>query len=126
MAFLPPSVVIDVNKHSVNNYDDVRRRNIFSSNISSKNIFVSSSTSSISYHERMVINNDLSNQEHIKSVNNSQLSYSSNGQGSNQNSMATIPVPSQKLQYVSNKASTLNTCNILCVDNNNVINIQLP
>jgi len=59
MACLPSSVVMDIDNHNVNNYDDVRERKSSLSNVSSKSAFVFSSTSSISYYKRMVINNKL-------------------------------------------------------------------
>ena len=83
MALLPPGVVIDINKHSVNNYDDIRRRNTFSNNVSFRSVSVSLSTFSILYHDRIIINNDLPNQEHIEPIDNSQLFYSGNDQESN-------------------------------------------
>ena len=122
MAYLPSNVAMDVNKHSINNYDNVRGKNTFPSNVSSRSTSVSSSTFSIPYHERMVINNEHPNQEHVEPIDNFQLSYSSDSQEHNQDSMATILFFLKEFQHVSNKASVINTCN---VDNNNVINIQL-
>jgi len=60
MAPLPPVVAMDVD--FVNNFDNVRRRFPFSSKVSSKSISVSSNTSSVLYYERMVINNNLSDE----------------------------------------------------------------
>ena len=71
IACLSSSVVIDVNNHNVNNYDNVRKRKFSPSNVSSKSTSVFSSTSSIPYYKRIVINNKLSNQEHIKPIDNS-------------------------------------------------------
>lgn len=71
IACLSSSVVIDVNNHNVNNYDNVRERKFSPSNVSSKSTSVFSSTSSIPYYKRIVINNKLSNQEHIKPIDNS-------------------------------------------------------
>jgi len=73
MACLSPDVAMDIDKHSIDNYDDVRRRNASPSNVFSRSTSVSSSTSSIPYHKRMVINNKLPNQEHVEPIDNSQL-----------------------------------------------------
>ena len=73
----------------------------------------------------MVINNELPDQEHVEPIDNSQLLYSGNGQENNQDSTATIPSIQQGLQHVSNETPALITCNVPCVDDNNIINIQL-
>ena len=77
MAHLPSNVAIDVNKHSINNYDNVREKNTSSSNVSFRSASVSLSTFSIPYHERMVINNELPDQEYMEPIDNFQLLYSS-------------------------------------------------
>ena len=83
MAHLSPNVAMDVNDHNVNNYDNVRGRKYSPSNVFSRSASVSSSTSSISYHHRMTINNDLPDQKHVEPINNSQLSYSSDSRNNN-------------------------------------------
>jgi len=110
---------------NINNYDNVRGKNTSPSNVSSRSVSVSSSTFSIPYHERMVINNELSDQEHVEPIDNFQLSYSSDSQEHNQDNMATILFSLKESQHVLNKAPAINTCNVLHVDNNDVINIQL-
>jgi len=69
IAPLPPVVVIDIDK--VNNFDNVRGRFSSSSKVSSRSTSVSSSVSSILYHERIVINNDLSDEEFKKPIDSS-------------------------------------------------------
>ena len=76
MAHLPSNVAIDVNKHSINNYDNIREKNTSLSNVSFRSASVSLSTFSIPYHERMVINNELPNQEYMEPIDNFQLLYS--------------------------------------------------
>jgi len=125
MVFFPPSVAMDVDKHSVDNYDNVRERKSSPSNVSSRSALVVSGISSIVYHNRMIINNNFPKQEQVEPINNSQLSYSSKCQRNNQDSTVTVLSP-QGLQCVSNEALALNTCNISCVDDNDIINIQLP
>jgi len=125
MVFFSPGVVMDINKHSVDNYDDMRERKSSPSNVSSRSALVVSGISSIVYHNRMIINNDLPKQEQVEPIDNFQLLYSSKCQRNNQDNTTTV-LSSQGLQHVSNEAFALNTCNIPHVDDNNVINIQLP
>ena len=68
MANLSSSVVMDIDKYSIDNFDNVRERTNSTNKVSSRSIFISSSTSSISYYKRIVINNDLSDQEHMEPV----------------------------------------------------------
>jgi len=121
MASLPPIVVMNVNK--VNNFDDIRKRFPLFSKIPSRNTFISSSTSSIPYYERMVISNDLPDEEFKETIDSSKLSYKDNSQERNHISMATDLVSSQGSQHILNETLALDTCNISCVDNANVINI---
>jgi len=71
------------------NYNDVRGRYHFFSNVSSRSTSVISKASSIPYYKKMVINNDFSNEEFMKPVDSSQLSYNSNDQERNHISMVT-------------------------------------
>lgn len=72
MAYLPADLAIDINKNNkVDNYDDVRGRSSFSSNVSSRSISIVSKASSIPYHERIVINNDTSDEEFREPINSS-------------------------------------------------------
>ena len=119
---LPSVMEMDINK--VDNCDDIRR-SPSSNKVSSRSISISSSISSIPYHERIVINNDLTDKEFKKPVDSSQLSYKSDSQGKSCVSMATDPTLSQKPQHVLNETLALNTCNASHV-NNDIINIQLP
>ena len=77
------------------------------------------STSSIPYHHRMIINNDLPDQEHMELIDNSQLLYNSNSRNNNQDNMVAVPSLLES-QYVSNEAPALN---ISHVDDGNIINI---
>jgi len=110
---------------NVDNFDDIREISHSLSNVLSKSVFIVSKASLIPYHERMTINNDLPNQEHIEPINSSQLSYSGNGQERNHSSIVTDIVLSQEFQHVLNEVLALNTSNVSCVDNNDIINIQL-
>ena len=91
MAHLPPSVAMNVVNYNINNYDNIRRRKSSLSNVSFRNTSVFSSTSSILWHKRIVINNKLPNQEHVEPIDNSQLLYSGDSQENNQDSTATVP-----------------------------------
>jgi len=71
------------------NYNDVRGRYHSLSNVSSRSTSVISKASSIPYHKKMVINNDLPNEEFMEPVDSSQLSYNSNDQERNHISMVT-------------------------------------
>ena len=67
---------MDINKF--NNFNNVRRRTNFPSNILFKSTFLGSRASLILYHEKIEINNDLPNQEYVDLIDSSQLSYSGN------------------------------------------------
>ena len=88
---LPSALEMDIN--SVDNYDDVRGRTHSPSNVSTRSVSVVSQASSLPYHERMVINNNLPDEDIVEPIDNSQLSYSGDGQGRNCVSVATDPVP---------------------------------
>ena len=90
MNSLPSTLEIDIN--SINNYNDVRKRTYFLSNVSTRSMSIVSQASSLPYHERMLINNNLPDKEIIEPIDSSQLSYSGNSQERNCNSMATDPV----------------------------------
>ena len=68
---------IDIN--NINNFDDIRRRFHFLSNISFRSVFLVLRVSLKLYYKRIIINNNLSNKEYVESINRSQLSYSSDG-----------------------------------------------
>ena len=114
-------MVIDIDK--VDNFDDVRGRSPSSSKIISGSASIFSSTSSILYYKRIVINNNLPDEEFKESIDSSQLSYKDNSQERNHISMVTNLVPSQGLQRVSNKTPALNTYNAFHVNDVNIINI---
>ena len=63
MSFFPSTMEMDID--NVNNFNDIRERSHSLSNISSKSISIVSRVSLILYHERMIINNDLPNQEYV-------------------------------------------------------------
>jgi len=126
MAHLPADLVIDIDKdNKVNNYDDVRRRSPSSSNVFSRNISVVSKASSIPYHERIVINNNTSDEEFREPIDSSQLLYKDKSQANSHVNMVINPISPQESHYVSNKALALNISNLLCIDDDDVINIQL-
>jgi len=60
---------IDIN--NINNFDDIRERSYFLSNISFRSAFLVSGVSLKPYYERIMINNDLSNKEYVESINRS-------------------------------------------------------
>jgi len=91
MAHLPPSVAMNVVNYNINNYDNFRRRKSSLNNVSFRNTSMFSSTSSILYHKRIVINNELPDQEHVELIDNFQLLYSGDSQENNQDSTVTIP-----------------------------------
>ena len=118
---LPFAMKIDIN--SVNNYNDVRERSHSFSNVSSRSASLVSRASSRPYYEKMIINNDLPDKEIVKPIDRSQLSYSGNCQERSCISMMTDPISLQEPQQVSNKALALNTYNVPCVGNDDIINI---
>ena len=64
MPFFPSAIEMDINK--VNNFNDIRKRSYSLSNASSKSMSIVSRVFLILYHERMTINNDLPDQEHVE------------------------------------------------------------
>ena len=64
------------NYRNIDNYDKARKRtSLTSSKVSSRNVSVSSKTFSITYYERMEIQNKLPDEDFIEYINNSQLLY---------------------------------------------------
>ena len=90
MNSLPSTLEMDIN--SINNYNDVRKRTYFLSNVSTRSVSIVSQASSLPYHERMLINNNLPDKEIMEPIDSSQLSYSGDGQGRNCNSITTNSV----------------------------------
>ena len=78
MVHFPADSVMDINKYPVNNFDDTRKINPLSSNISSQSFSVVSKTSTILYYEKMVINNNTPDKESREPIDSSQLSYEDN------------------------------------------------
>ena len=70
-------LVIDIDDYrNINNYDNIRwRTSLTSSKVSSRNTSVVSKISSITYHERMEIQNELLDKDFIELIDNSQLLY---------------------------------------------------
>jgi len=118
---LPSALEMDIN--SVDNYDNVRGRTHSPSNVSTRSASIVSQASSLPYHERMVINNDLPDEDIVEPIDNSQLSYSGDGQGRNCVSVATDPVPPQGPQRASNEALAHNTCNGKSVGDDDIIQL---
>ena len=120
IAHLSANLAIDIDKNNkVDNYDDVRGRSPSSINVSSRN------ASSIPYYERIVINNNIPDEEFRKPIDSSQLSYKDKSQTNSCVNMAIDPISLQGPQCVSNEALALNISNPPCIDNDDVINIQL-
>ena len=69
MPSFPSAMEMDVNK--VNNFNDIRERSHSLSNASSRSVSIVSRVSLILYHERMTINNDLPDQEHVEPIDSS-------------------------------------------------------
>ena len=102
MARIPAYEAIDVN-----NYDNVRERTTSPSIPSSRSTSVTSNASSIPYHEKMEINNNLPDKEIIDSIDSSQLSYQDNNGEDITVSEATDNSSTRNPQYVLNKAPAL-------------------
>jgi len=82
MVFFSLGVVMNVDKYSIDNYDNVRKRKSSPSNISS-----------VVYYDRIIINNDLFKQEQVEPIDNFQVLYSRKCQRNNQDSMVTVLSP---------------------------------
>ena len=120
IVFLPAPEVMDIN-----NYNNVRGRKSSPSKASSRSALISSSVSSQPYHKRMVLNNDLPDEEFVEPVNSSQQSYKDKSEKINTISKATDHKSTGRQQHASNEAPALNTSTAQHVDND-IINIQLP
>ena len=126
MECLPAGSAMDIDiTKKVDNFDSARGRSPSPSNVSSRSASVKLKASSIPYHERMVIQNNLPDEELREPINCSQLSYDNNCQETSHVNMAVDPVVPQGSQHVSNKALVLNISSFPCVDDDDVINIQL-
>ena len=66
---LPSAMNMDID--NVNNYNNIRGRSHFLSNVLSRSTSVISKASSILYYKKMVINNDLPNEEFVELIDNS-------------------------------------------------------
>jgi len=127
MACLPVKSVMDININKyIDNYDNVRKRSPSPNSINSRSALVSSKASTISYYERIEIQNDFPDEEFREPIDNSQLSYYDKSQESRCVNMVTDPVFPQGPQHVSNKVPALNSSCPTCINNDDVINIQLP
>ena len=73
MACIPASDVMNIN-----NYSDVRERTHFTSKASFRSALISSSVLSQPYYKKIVLNNDLSNEDFREPVDKFQLSYKDN------------------------------------------------
>jgi len=88
MAQLPSNMDMDINCNII------RGRSASSSKANSRNSLVSSSTSSIPYHQCMEINNDLPDIEIQDPIDSSQLSYKGNSEvGNSVSKMTDNPSP---------------------------------
>jgi len=120
IVFFPAPEVMDIN-----NYNNVRGKKSSSSKASSRSALISSSVSSQPYHKRMVLNNDLPDEEFVEPVNSSQQSYKDKSKKINTISKATDHKSTGRQQHASNEAPAFNTSTTQHVDND-IINIQLP
>jgi len=107
---------------NIDNYNDVKGRKSSFSKASFRSTLISLSVSSQPYYKRIVLNNDLSNEEVVEPVNSSQLSYKDKSKEKNTVSKATNYKSTERQQCISNETPTLNISTTQCV-NNNIINI---
>ena len=124
------------NTMDVENYKDIQRRPTSFNKSNSKSFFVSSIVSSILYHQKIEINNDLLDDDIIEPINSSQLLYDNNNRVSNPVSKAVDNRIGKNKQYVSNKSLVIKNMpkpqgkntnsNMDNVDQkDNIINIQI-
>jgi len=99
---------------------------LFPSSITFKSASVKSKTFSILYHKRIVIQNDFSEEEFREPIDCSQLLYDNQYQESSHVNIAIDPVLSQGPQCILNEAPALNFLSSPRVDDDDIINIQLP
>jgi len=97
----PANVAIDINS------DIIRRRTNSSSSTSSRSALIISKVSSIPYHKRMEINNDLSDKKFIDPIDSSQLSYKGNDGAGNLVRKITNTSSIGIQQYVQDKCIVL-------------------
>ena len=117
MAHFPADSAVDINKNNtVNNYNNVRGRNPSFSNIFSQSSSVVSKASSISYHDKMIINNNASDEEFRKPIDSSQLLYKDNSQVNGCVNKVIDSISTQEPQHVSNKVPALNISNLTYID----------
>ena len=124
---LPANLAINIDDYkNVNNYNNAKERTSFlSSKVSLRNTSVNSKASSMEYHKRMEIQNELSDKKLIEPINNSQLSYNDNSTKTPCSNKVISQNSPQGPQHILNEALALNPSTAPCVDDNNVINIQL-
>ena len=109
----------------IDNYNNIRGRKSSPNKASSRSAFISSSVSSQPYHKRIVLNNDLPDEEVVEPVDSSQLSYKDKSKERNTVSKATDHKSTRRQQCASNEVPALDTSTAQHV-NNDIINIQLP
>ena len=127
MACLLVESMIDINVNKyVNNYDDVRGRFLSPNSINSRSASVLSKASTISYYKRIEIQNDFPDEEFREHINSSQLLHDDKSQESHHINIAIDPVFPQGPQCISNEILALNFLCSTHIDNDGVINIQLP
>ena len=100
MAFIPANVAMDVNN------DFIRGRSNSPSKASSRSTSVLSAASSIPYHERMEIKNDLPDEDIVDPIDSSQLLYKDNNDMGNSVGKVTDIGP-MRTQCVQNEAPAL-------------------
>ena len=91
----------------INNFNNIRRRSTSPSKISSRSFLISSTTSSILYHKKIKINNDLPNEKLTEPVNSSQLLYKDNSREDISVSKVTDNSSTRNQQHVLNKTLSL-------------------
>jgi len=102
IARIPANEAIDID-----NYNDIRERMTSSSKASLRSASVTFNTSSIPYHKRMKINNNLPNKELRDPIDSFQLSYKGNNKEENLVNETTNNSLIRNPQCVQNKAPAL-------------------
>ena len=109
------------------NYNKMRKSRISSPNLQfSKTFSMSSTKLLVIYYKRMEMNNNLENNIEIELINSSQLLYVISKGQVNQVSTVANSNNNIKDQHVPIEGPVLNLSSPSYIDNDNVINIQLP
>jgi len=120
--------LFNVVRNSPNNYNEMRGHTLTHGKPSFREISIFSTILLVTYHDRMMMNNDNDSDTIMEPINMPQLSYVTLGGQNNQVSIAADLNNNITNQYVSIKGSALNnsiSSSLSCADVDNNINIQL-